>query len=97
MRPPRALPQAKLGATNVIVFMFMTTKSANVRRVLLTPLRIEAAEGDVVCVAVRNPVSQEIIALTLSAHDLSEKADIPLLRAQEIFEAALRADDHTRS
>src|SRR5580765_5986579 len=26
MRPPRALPQAKLGATNVIVFMFMTTK-----------------------------------------------------------------------
>jgi hypothetical protein len=27
MRPPRALPQAKLGATNVIVFMFMTTWS----------------------------------------------------------------------
>ena len=26
MRPPRASPQAKLGATNVIVFMFMTTK-----------------------------------------------------------------------
>ena len=25
MRPPRALSQAKLGATNVIVFMFMTT------------------------------------------------------------------------
>jgi hypothetical protein len=23
---PRALPEAKLGATNVIVFMFMTTK-----------------------------------------------------------------------
>ena len=29
MRPPRALPQAKLGATNVIVFMFMTTKDDN--------------------------------------------------------------------
>jgi hypothetical protein len=28
MRPPRALPQAKLGATNVIVFIFMTTKEA---------------------------------------------------------------------
>src|SRR5580765_3824934 len=27
MRPPRASPQAKLGATNVIVFMFMTTKA----------------------------------------------------------------------
>ena len=27
MRPPRALPQAKLGATNVIVFMLTTTKS----------------------------------------------------------------------
>src|SRR6266853_3842593 len=26
MRPPRASPQAKLGATNVIVFMLMTTK-----------------------------------------------------------------------
>src|SRR5258708_2219874 len=26
MRPPRASPQAKLGATNAIVFMFMTTK-----------------------------------------------------------------------
>src|SRR5580765_2198561 len=25
MRPPRASPQAKLGATNVTVFMFMTT------------------------------------------------------------------------
>src|SRR2546430_8839632 len=25
--PPRASPQAKLGATNVIVFMFMTTKT----------------------------------------------------------------------
>ena len=25
MLPPRASPQAKLGATNVIVFMFMTT------------------------------------------------------------------------
>src|SRR3989449_11526328 len=27
MLPPRALPQAKFGATNVIVVMFMTTKS----------------------------------------------------------------------
>src|SRR6266436_9003164 len=26
MRPPRASPQAKLGAPNAIVFMFMTTK-----------------------------------------------------------------------
>src|SRR2546426_3842710 len=26
MLPPRALPQAKFGATNVIVIMFMTTK-----------------------------------------------------------------------
>src|SRR2546425_826493 len=26
MLPPRALPQAKFGATNVIVVMFMTTK-----------------------------------------------------------------------
>ena len=44
-----------------------------------------------VCIAVRNSVSEEIIALTLSAHDLAEKADIPLPRAQEIFDAALRA------
>ena len=30
MRPPRASPQAKLGATNVIVFMFMTTKARRI-------------------------------------------------------------------
>ena len=48
-----------------------------------------------VCVALRNSVTEEIIALTLSPHDLSEKAGIPLLRAQEIFEAALRAADQT--
>src|SRR6266568_4852839 len=29
MRPPRASPQAKLGATNVIVFMLMTTKPSD--------------------------------------------------------------------
>ena len=32
MRPPRASPQAKLGATNVIVFMLMTTKADGVSR-----------------------------------------------------------------
>src|SRR5262245_13238681 len=31
MLPPRALPQAKLGATNVIVFMLMTTKQTHER------------------------------------------------------------------
>jgi len=36
MRPPRALPQAKLGATNVIVFMFMTTKSSHAELLLRT-------------------------------------------------------------
>src|SRR5207237_1975018 len=30
MLPPRALPEAKLGATNVIVFMPQTTKAPNV-------------------------------------------------------------------
>jgi hypothetical protein len=30
MLPPRASPQAKLGATNAIAFMFMTTKSGNI-------------------------------------------------------------------
>ena len=44
------------------------------------------------CIAVRNPVSEEITALTLSSHDLAEKAGISLDRAQEIFDAALRAD-----
>jgi hypothetical protein len=29
MRPPRALPQAKLGATNVTIFMKWTTKVIN--------------------------------------------------------------------
>ena len=73
------------------------SENENVRRVLLTPLKIEAEGGEVVCIAVRSPVSEEIIALTLSPAELAKKADIPLLRAQEIFEAALRADDHTLS
>src|SRR5437667_8705607 len=37
MLPPRALPQAKLGATNVIVVMFMTTKYAVGRAPHLDP------------------------------------------------------------
>ena len=72
-------------------------ENESVRRVLLTPLKIEVEGGEVVCVAVRSSVSEEIIALTLSPHELAKQANIPLLRAQEIFEAALRADALSRS
>src|SRR5881227_2168795 len=43
MLPPRALPQAKLGATNAIAFMFMTTKRA--KGVAFSSDRFEASEN----------------------------------------------------
>ena len=73
------------------------SENAKRRRLLLTPLRIEAEGGEVVCIAVRNAATEEITALTLSPHDLSKKAGIPLVRAQEIFEAALHADARARA
>lgn len=68
------------------------TENAKPRQVILTPLKIERNGVEVVCIAVRNPVSEEVTSLTLSSHDLAEKADISLERAQEIFDAALHAD-----
>src|SRR2546423_2498100 len=44
MLPPRASPQAKLGATNVIGFMPQTTKSDPCRCGLTQPLMLPAAE-----------------------------------------------------
>src|SRR5881409_3925984 len=37
MLPPRALPQAKFGATNVIVVMFMTTKATAMHSARVRP------------------------------------------------------------
>ena len=73
------------------------TENAKPRQVLLTPLKIESNEVEVVCIAVRNPANEEITALTLSSHELAEKSGISLERAQEIFEAALRADASPRA
>lgn len=73
------------------------SENAERRRVVLTPLRIETEGTEVLCIAVRSPATEEITALTLSPRELCQKAGIPLARALEIFEAAVRANARKRA
>jgi len=58
------------------------------RRVLLTPLAISDDQGHFVCIAIRDPETEEIIETVVTSHDLAEKAGIPLDEARRIFQAA---------
>ena len=58
------------------------------RKVLLTPLAIQDDQGYFVCVAIRDPLTQEIADTVVASHELAEKAGIPLADAQRIFRAA---------
>jgi hypothetical protein len=57
-------------------------------RVLLTPLAISDDQGHFVCIAIRDPETEEIVNTVVTSHDLAEKAGIPLDEAQRIFRAA---------
>ena len=70
----------------------MTTMSKP-RRVLLTPLAISDDQGHFVCIAIRDPVTEEIVDTVVTSHDLAEKAGIPLDEARRIFQAAQDAAD----
>jgi len=43
-------------------------------RVLLTPLAISDDQGHFVCIAIRDPETDEIVDTVVTNHDLSEKA-----------------------
>jgi hypothetical protein len=72
------------------------TPTTNKRQVVLTPLLIRRGDCEVVCVAIRDPDTQEIVGKALSGHELAEKAGIPLARAQEIFAKALKAAEEMK-
>ena len=63
------------------------------RRVLLTPLAVADDQGQFVCIAIRDAVTEDIVATVVTSHDLAEKAGIPLADAQRIFRDAQAAAD----
>ena len=62
-------------------------------RVLLTPLAISDDQGHFVCIAIRDPETEEIVDTVVTSHDLAEKAGIPLDEARRVFQAAQQAAD----
>jgi len=58
MLPPRAWPQAKFGATNVIVVMFMTTKPSQMCNLNATKIGRKQKEAHWVCANVRSTALQ---------------------------------------
>lgn len=63
------------------------------RQVVLTPLLVSKDDCEVVCVAIRDPDTREIVATALDGRDLARKAGIPLERAKEIIAQAVKAVD----
>lgn len=63
--------------------------------VLLTPLAINDGQGHFVCIAIRDPDTEEIIETVVTSYDLAEKVGIALDEAQNIFESArIAAERH---
>ena len=58
------------------------------KRVLLTPLAIEDDQGHFVCIAIRDPVTEEVVDTAVTSHVLAERAGIPLEDGRRIFRAA---------
>ncbi len=66
---------------------------ANPHRVLLTPLAVADDQGHFVCIAIRDPETEQIVDTAVTSYDLAEKAGISLEDAQRIFQAARDAAD----
>lgn len=70
--------------SNLKVWADMTNRE----RLLLTPLSFRDSQGSFICIAIRDPKTEEIVKMVVTSHDLAEKAGIPLEDAQRIFQAA---------
>ena len=62
-------------------------------QVLLTPLAISDDRGHFICIAIRDPETEEIVETVITSHDLAEKTGMSLEKARRIFQAAQQAAD----
>ncbi len=63
------------------------------KKVLLTPLAISDDQGHFVCIAIRDPDTQEIVDTAVTSDALAEKAGIPIEQARQIFQTAQKVAD----
>ena len=63
------------------------------RKVLLTPMLMEKGGVECICVGVRDPATEEIVAIAINASQLAERAGIMLSTAEGIFAKALEASE----
>ena len=61
------------------------------RKVLLTPLALFDQETLLICIAIRDPETQEIVDQTFTPGELASKAALPLVTAQALFDHAIHA------
>ena len=64
---------------------------AIMRKVLLTPLALFDQQTLLICIAIRDPETQEIVDQTFTPNELANKAALPLATAQALFDQALYA------
>ncbi len=61
------------------------------RKVLLTPLAFCDQETMLICIAIRDTETQEIVDHTFTPSELASKAALPLATAQALFDHATQA------
>lgn len=61
------------------------------RKVLLTPLALVDQQTVLICIAIRDPETKDIVDQTFTANELAIKAALPLATAQALFEQAVYA------
>ena len=61
------------------------------RKVLLTPLAVFDQETLLICIAIRNPETKEIVEQTFTPGELASKTALPLATAQALFDQAFQA------
>ncbi|MEZ4864521.1 MAG: hypothetical protein R3C14_24615 [Caldilineaceae bacterium] len=61
------------------------------RRVLLTPVAIHSDNEMLICIMIRDPTSEIIMAKTFTPLELAMRTDLPIQAAEAIFTAAQQA------
>lgn len=62
-----------------------------IHKVLLTPLAFFDQETLLICIAIRDPETKEIVDQTFTPGELANKAALSLATAQALFDHALQA------